>query len=105
MCTVVVVVTESKNIMSKTDRAESKLALGTVAPAGTGYEQAVTNTLWSAIASSNIWLLQYKIWYLQKVKAGTGGWGHKYGDSEPNFCDEWKIPLMLQTAAMGIIPH
>ena len=43
MCTVVVVVTESKNIMSKTDRAESKLALGTVAPAGTGYEQAVTN--------------------------------------------------------------
>ena len=43
MCTVVVVVTESKNIMSKTDRAESKLAIGTVAPAGTGYEQAVTS--------------------------------------------------------------
>ena len=91
MCTVVVVVTESKNIMSKTDRAESKLALGTVAPAGTGYEQAVTNTLWSAIASSNIWLLQYKTWYfrvnnVQVVKKQAGAGLHSCWEDSVRVC-------------------
>ena len=55
MCTVVVVVTESKNIMSKTDRAESKLALASVAEPGSGYEQAVTSqTLVRARSSRGI---------------------------------------------------
>jgi hypothetical protein len=29
----------------------------------------------------------------------------QYSDSEPNYTDARKIPLMLQTAEMGIIPH